>query len=176
MAIAAFDAKCFRRGRTVAGQDGAGGYKKDVGFNTQLGAGVVVDRTDEFAARYGTASRDLLGSFGDDGGIPFPSSEYLKRRLGMSKAISFADQLVSEIAGLVESIHCSYVILPPSKFPSVGVGGHGMPATSIPTRRFIDNLGPMFSYLTAHSYLWVRGHHPLRTGRKNEHTVADSCL
>lgn len=46
MTIAAFDAKCFRRGGTVAGQDGTGGGKKDVGFNTQLGAGVVVDRTD----------------------------------------------------------------------------------------------------------------------------------
>lgn len=76
----------------------------------------------------------------------------------MSKAISFADQLVSEISDLVESIHCSYVILPPSQVPSVGVGGYGMPATSIPTRRFIDNLGPMFSYLTAHSYLWMKGY------------------
>ena len=72
----------------------------------------------------------------------------------MKKAISFADQAITGVQNLIETVHCSYVILSHKKIKEVNVGGFKSSSTSIPTNKFIYNLGPMFSYLTASSYLY----------------------
>ena len=151
--IAAFDAKQFRRGRRVAGE---GQEEKYVGFNSPLGAGIIISDPEEFASRYVRASKNLADSFGIGASAPFFSSNRLKSAVGYPKAISFADQLVSEVQDCIESVHFSYFILSPQKVPAVRVGGLDTPMVDIGTRKFADMLGPMFSYLTAHSYLWSK--------------------
>lgn len=158
MTIAAFDAKQYTRMRSIPVQIGKKHTKKDVAFQTQLGAGVIISKPEEFAKQYVKANTELQDSFGLDYNLPFFSSSQLKKALGFEKAISFADQIIQSVQERIDSIHCSYAILSPSKKPTVEVGGQDSPKVSIPTGKFIDNLGPMFSYLAAHSYLWKIGY------------------
>jgi hypothetical protein len=58
----------------------------------------------------------------------------------------------------VDSIHHTYVILPPAKIKTVQVGGYKSAVVQKPTNQFIDSLGPMFSYLTAQSFLYVNNY------------------
>ena len=158
MTIVAFDAKKFSRGRP---KQGPGKADRSKVFETHLGIGVIIDEPDAFVRAYLDTSRDLARSFGIDRDIPFFSSTFLKNNLGISRATSFSDQLVSSIQEHVASVHCSYVILPPSKISVVSVGGLQCPTIDMPGSKFIDNLGPMFSYLTAHSYLWMKQYRDL---------------
>lgn len=155
MTIAAFDSKRFRREKRSIVPSGEKNDDNRVMFSSQLGAGVIISKPDEFTKRYVEESRRLQESFGLEGSLPFLSSSRVRRSIGIAKATSFADQLLTSVSSLIDSIHCSYVILPPSKVPSVSVGGLGCPATAVLSERFVENLGPMFSYLTAHSYLWM---------------------
>ena len=158
MTIAAFDAKQFRRGKPIIISEGNKQITKYVGFNSQLGAGIIVNEPLKFITHYTNINQELMKDFEIHNELPFFSSSHLKATLGISKAIVFADQLITKISKMIESIHCSYLILPPSTIPLVTVGGFKCPTTDIATNQFIDNLGPMFSYLTAHSYLWMRGY------------------
>lgn len=153
--IAAFDAKQFRRGKQIIVLEGEKQVKKDAGFNSQLGAGIIVSDPNGFTEHYISANQDLMKSFGIDMNLPFFASNHLKNISGIRKTIAFADQLISKIQKYIESIHISYVILPPTKTKPINVGGLKNITMEIGPRQFIDNLGPMFSYLTAHSYLWM---------------------
>ena len=102
-------------------------------------------------------NRDLKDSFKIVNDMPFFSSTYLKHTLGMPKAISFIDHLITGVQEHISSIHCSFVVLPSSKIPTIKVGGFRN-CIDRPTHLFINDLGPMFSYLTAHSYLWMKGY------------------
>ena len=122
---------------------------------------MVTDDPDRLVEEIVRTSGDLMRRFGLDLGVPFVSSTRLRNAVGISKAILFADLLVTAVQPYVSSVHFSYVILPPSKVPSVRVGTGSEKCRDIPTRVFVANLGPMFSYLTAHSYLWMRGYKDL---------------
>ena len=153
MTIAAFDAKQFRRGKPINALSGDESTNKYFGFNSQLGIGVIIDEPEEFTKQYIDINLNLKNSFKINSSLPFFSSTYLKEYIGLPKTIAFTDQLISEIGNHIKSIHCSYVILPPPKIPTIEIGGLKNYKKKIPTNKFIDNLGPMFSYLTAHSYL-----------------------
>jgi len=155
MVTIAFDAKQFRRGKVIiVPSTNHGSTEKYFGFNSQLGMGVVISKEAEFIKKYIQKSEELRESFKIEEKLPFFSSTQLKRSIGLPKAIAFVDQLISEIQNTIDAIHCSYVILPPKKVKTISVGGFRCPAINKPTNQFIDNLGPMFSYLTANSYLF----------------------
>ncbi len=149
--VAAFDSKPFNRG-TVAEARGAPGEEKYTGHSTQLGIGVVIPDEDAFTRAFVAEFDRLKGRFDIDTSLPFMSTNGLLKH-GRRKAIALADKLVSSIQDTIECIHCSFVGLSPITHPTVSVGGSGGSARSIRTRSFIDRLGPMFSYLTAQSYV-----------------------
>lgn len=124
------------------------------GFRTQLGIGVVVSDKDAFRDRFAAKFAELRDTLGMGGQVPFcPSSHLL--RYGEDKAVAFSDQLVRSVQDVIESVHCSYVILPTTESDTIRVGGLACPARRIPTWLFIKNLGPAFSYMVAHDYLYV---------------------
>ena len=57
---------------------------------------------------------------------------------------------------MIESVHCCHVVLAPKMHEVIKAGGANCPAERIETRSFIGKLGPMFSYLTAQSYVHTR--------------------
>ena len=156
MTVVAFDSKRFRRVKRSVRQSNEASDKKDIVFSSQLGVGVVISKPDEFTKRYIDTSRRLQKSFGLDTSLPFLSSSIVRQSVGIAKATSFIDQLLTSVSPLIDSIHCSYVILPPSRVQLVSVGGYGCPVDRVSPGLFVENLGPMFSYLTAHSYLWMK--------------------
>ena len=153
MKIAAFDSKGFHRGKYIVTVAGANPVEKYLGFNSQLGMGVIMPDSDEFVKAFVGKVAELRESFKIKDNLPFFSSSHLIRILGMKKAILFADQVITHVQNLIETVHCSYVILPPKKISHVKVGGFNNKLILMPTNKFLDNLGSMFSYLTASSYL-----------------------
>jgi len=154
MVTIAFDAKQFRRGKVIIVPSEDGSTEKYFGFNSQLGIGVTFSKEPEFLEKYIKKNEELRQSFKIEEKLPFFSSTQLKRSIGLPKTIAFVDQLISEIQDTIDAIHCSYIILPPKKIKTVAVGGFRSSVVNKPTPQFIDNLGPMFSYLTANSYLF----------------------
>lgn len=153
MRVAAFDSKPFNRG-TIAEARGAPGEEKYTGHSTQLGIGAIIPDEAAFKSAFVEEFDRLKGKFDIDTDLPFmPTNGLLKH--GRWKAIAFTDKLVSSIQDTIEGMHCSFVILPPKIHPTVTVGGNGDSTRAIPTRSFIDRLGPMFSYLTAQSYVYT---------------------
>lgn len=153
MRVAAFDSKPFNRG-TIAEARGALGEEKYTGHSTQLGIGAIIPDEAAFKSAFVEEFGRLKGEFDIDTGLPFlPTNGLLKH--GRRKATAFADRLVSSIQDTIEGMHCTFVHLPPTTHPTVSVGGGGDPARDIHTRLFIDRLGPMFSYLTAQSYVYT---------------------
>lgn len=153
MRVAAFDSKPFNRG-TIAEARGAPGEEKYTGHSTQLGIGAIISDEAAFTSAFVEEFDRLKGKFDIDTDLPFmPTNGLLKH--GRWKAIAFTDKLVSSIQDAIEAVHCSFVILPPKIHPTVPVGGNGDSTRAVPTRSFIDRLGPMFSYLTAQSYVYT---------------------
>ena len=155
MKVAGFDAKAFHRGKPIPTPvEDSDSVEKYLGFNSQLGVGAIIADDAGFAMAFAGKSGELRESFGIKEKLPFFSSTQLKQILGLRKAISFADKTITAVQGLIESVHCSYTILPPKTIETIPVGGFKSSLIDKPTNEFIDSLGPMFSYLTAHSYLY----------------------
>ena len=153
MRVAAFDSKPFNRG-VIAEARGVPGVEKYTGHSTQLGIGVVIPDAGAFTRAFVAEFSRLKDEFNIDTGLPFMPMNGLVKH-GRRKAIAFADRLVSSIQDTIESMHCSFVALSPKAHPTIPVGGGGDSARNVQTRSFIDSLGPMFSYLTAQSYVYT---------------------
>lgn len=153
MKVVAFDAKSFQRIRRRWSADEAR-EEKTRSFVSQLGIGVTIPEPEAFAERYVEASQDLQKEFDLDYTTPFFSSTCLKDHLDVFEAADFASRLVSMVQDHIESVHCSYIALPTPDAAHVEVGGIRCARERIPAVKFIDGLGPMFSYLTALSYIW----------------------
>lgn len=151
--LAAADSKSFRRGKVVDVWKNGKMVQQYEGFRSQLGICVSFKDEKEFVKRYISKIAELCQDFGFEQELPFYSSTHLKQIIGLNKTIPFVDQLISEVEKTIESIHCSFVILPPASIPTVEVGGLQCPTEKIETGTFIETLGPMFSYLTASSFL-----------------------
>ena len=122
-------------------------------FVSQLGVGVTIPEPEAFVKEYLKTSQDLQ-EFDLDYTTSFFSSTCLKDYLDIFEAADFASRLVSRVQDHIESVHCSYIALPTSDTAYVEVGGVKCAKTQMPTVKFIKSLGPMFSYLTALSYIW----------------------
>lgn len=151
--IVAFDAKSIQRTKREWSSDGTVEEKTRV-FLSQLGIGVTVPEPGTFAKEYVEASQDLRTEFGLDYATPFFSSTCLRNHLDIFEAADFANRLVSRMQNHIESVHCSYIVLPTPETTDVEVGGFKCAKSRVPAIKFIESLGPMFSYLTALSYIW----------------------
>lgn len=154
MKVAAFDAKSFQRIKREWGADGTTEEKTRT-FVSQLGIGVTIPEPEMFAKEYVEASQDLQREFNLKYATPFFSSTCLRDHLYIFDALDFASRLVSRMQDHIESVHCSYIALPTLEIPDIEVGGIKCAKNRIPTIKFIDSIGPMFSYLTALSYIWT---------------------
>lgn len=153
MKIAAFDAKQFQR---VKKQWNPEEQKEKTlpAFTTQLGIGVTIPEPEEFARRYIDVSQELKEEFDLDYATPFFSSASLRDHLNTIEMSKFMKQLVSGVQDFVESVHCSFVLLPVAEMPHVETGGIKCPKETTPTVKFIQKLAPGFSYMTALGYVW----------------------
>lgn len=151
--VAAFDAKMFQR---VKKQWNPEAQKEETltVFTSQLGIGVTVPDPEEFTKRYIDVSQELREEFDLDYSTPFFSSACLRDHLNTIEMSRFMKQLVSGVQDFIESVHCSFVLLPVAEMPHVETGGIKCPQETIPTVRFIERLGPGFSYMTALGYVW----------------------
>ncbi|ABK77596.1 conserved hypothetical protein [Cenarchaeum symbiosum A] len=155
MTVIGFDAKRFARGRPASHESKERGCS---GFSTHLGVGVSIDDPRAFADRYTDVNSKLKGDYQVEDDAPFFSSSHLKKHSGMKKAISFADRLITEMQEYISSVHYSYVILSQKELPAIRTGGLQSYTKFVPTADFVEKLGPMFPYLTAHSFLWMNGY------------------
>lgn len=153
---AAFDAKRFRRVRFENTSDNDTQAEIAKEFYSPLGVGVEIPNPRAFVKEYQATVGNLVDSFQVGYQRPCYDSTCLKRELGLRKAIPFADNLIQGIQEQIDKIFISYVILPPSLFPEVNVSGLHSPERTLETSVFLRNLEPMFSYLTAWSYLRER--------------------
>ena len=154
MKVVAFDAKPFSRIKKRRSLK-SGEKETTVAFKSQLGIGVTIPKPEEFARRYIEVSQDLREQFSLDYSTPFFSSASLRDHLNVLEKADFARQLVSGVQDLIESVHCSFVMLPATKIPHIETGGIKCPRVTITTGEFIENLAPAFSYMTALGYMWV---------------------
>lgn len=123
MRVAAFDAKQFHRGSQVEVKaENSGSIEKYLGFNSPLGTGAIIPNDEVFTKAFLEKSNELREGFHISENLPFFSSTHLKQSLGLRKAISFADQIITTVQDLISTLHCSYVILPPKKIRAVPVG------------------------------------------------------
>ena len=154
--VAAFDSKPFNRGSIVKAH-GEEGVEKYVGYSTQLGIGAIVPDVDAFTSAFVAEFASIKDEFGISTSLPFMPANGLLKFRSRRKAVAVAEKIIRSIGGMIEGVHCSFVALPTKTYETVPVGGGGGSAHSLPTRSFIDSLGPMFSYLTAQSYAHAAG-------------------
>jgi hypothetical protein len=151
-----FDSKDFDRSKIIKEADPVDPSKmieKNKGFYSPLGVGVLFKNADSFRNAFFDQFSMLSINFKISLPVPFCSSYYLKKMIGLGKAISFYDQLVTNLQDYIDLVHVSYVVLPPAEFPKVRVGGTNYPEIEINTFDFLRNLSPMFSYITAWNFL-----------------------
>lgn len=154
MKVVAFDAKKFQRIRNIWNADKAKEEKTTV-FLSQLGIGVTIPEPEAFVKRYVEVSQDLRREFDLDYATPFFSSACLKDNLSFFGAANFARQLITRVQCYIESVHCSYIVLPTPDTTNIEVGGIMCAKRQMPAMRFIESLGSAFSYLTALGYIWA---------------------
>lgn len=145
MKYVAFDSKDYKR--TKKSDDGI-----EHGFYSPLGVGIVVDDYDAFKEAYMEATVELCADFQINAPMCLYSSSMLKNEIGNNPAIPFAQKLIDRTSKYISKIHFSYMVLPPKKFPSITVGGEKTGTQEIETEKFLRNLGPMFSYISAWNY------------------------
>ena len=151
--VVAFDAKQFQR---VKKQWNSQEQKEKTltVFTSQLGIGVTVPEPKKFIKRYIDVSQELKKEFDLDYSTPFFSSSSLRDYLNTIEMSKFMKRVVSGVQDFIESVHCSFVLLPIAEMPHVKTGGIKCPQETVPTVRFIEKLAPGFSYMTALGYVW----------------------
>lgn len=173
-----FDAKNFDRSKIIHQEnptDPDNPIKLNKGFFTPLGAGVLYKNPEVFSQCYYQTVQSLAKDFKISISSPFYASSFLKKELGLSKAIPFCDKLVAKMADFIDLIHISYVILPPTQRPTVCVGGNKCPEITMSTIKFLRDLAPMFSYISAWNF--VRRHRHKKydlhiDSFRSKHTIA----
>lgn len=159
MRIAAFDAKNFDRTKPVEVSDPLTPgkvIKKQKGFFTPLGVGVLLKDGEAFSRAYCDVNGRLATDFGMAHTAPFYSSNHLKKKMGMAKSIAYCNALIEEIQRHIELVHVSFVTLSPSEQATVLVGGSKCPQKHVRTEEFLRELPPIFSHIAAWNY--VRRH------------------
>lgn len=147
MLIVAFDSGDFSRRKKVNGQ-------REIVFFTPLGAGIAINANsvEKFKTMYQNVCGELVAEFEVPTKRVVYSHASLWKEVGHRKTVPFCDNLLKQLQKTIDSVFISYVVLPPKQIESVPVGGYGCPVEDIPTMKFLRNLSPMFSYITAWSY------------------------
>ena len=159
--VAAFDAKEFSRIRYKEEPDPDNPKnKKPSGFYSPLGCGIVTEYPDILEKILLESFKELELSFGFNSGAPFLGSHEIKMYLenDMRRAIAFSDQLVQKVQDYIQHIFFTYIVLPPSKVPTVRVGGHKSPEQEIETYNFLRSCTPAFSAMTAWAFAGKHKH------------------
>jgi len=154
--LTAFDSKEFRRSNKAGEQK----------FYTPLGCEIVVSELEDFYSTYVKKLHELAVRFGIEKCCGCFSPSEHNKIIGRARTIRMSDELLTSVQDLIESVHFSYVILPPKDVPSVEVGGYRSPKIEISTFDFLKQLSSFFSYITAWNYLGI-------VGRENEQIVID---
>jgi len=155
MKSAAFDAKDFRRTKIEFHSNPDNPSEKEEiikEFYTPLGTGVVFENSQEFVEDYISINIELSDRFFVKHRRPFYSSFYLKEDIGLRKTIRFCDELITRLSDHISKLHICYLILSKEKHPTVKVGGSKSPEKEIETPKFLRNMQPMFSYITAWNF------------------------
>ena len=97
---------------------------------------MTIPEPEEFARRYIDVSQELKEEFDLDYATPFFSSASLRDHLNTIEMSKFMKQLVSGVQDFVESVHCSFVLLPVAEMPHVETGGIKCPKETTPTIKF----------------------------------------
>lgn len=144
--VLAFDSKEYRRERLIDG------IMKTT-FYTQLGVGVKINDCEKFHSTYRKICREKRIShvIFEDCYIYNPT--ILSKKYGRDRTSLFLESLIYGLSDYIEEVYFLYVIISPKLYPKIKVGGHYSPTNEIPTFDFLVKLNPMFSYLTAWSYL-----------------------
>lgn len=155
MVVFAADAKEFMRRSSTSIPDvsSPSGYVSvDKAFYTALGSGVVFKNEYVFNKAYYDIIDELAENFKIAHTRHFYCSTDIKKRMdgGDHRAVEFCEELFRHIQDYIEFLFVSYAIFPPSRLPSIRVGGNQCPAKDIPTPVFLRNYLPqMFPHLTA---------------------------
>lgn len=159
MRIAAFDSKDFNRGKVLKiPSESATGATETVfkGYFTPLGVGVTFKNEDLFENGFKTACAKWSKEFGLPPNRPVISSYPIRSQLTLKKAIPLCDRIVTSVADFVDLAFFSWVSLPPNDYPTVEVGGQRSVRTEVPTPKFLRDLAPSFSYITAWNFFGKR--------------------
>jgi len=126
------------------------------GYFTPLGVGITFKNDSLFEYAYRAACAQWSAEFGLPANRPVVSSYPVRSQLTLKRAIPLCDRIVKSVADYVDLAYFSWVSLPPSDYPTVQVGGQRSPRLEIPTQKFLRNLAPSFSYITAWSFFGKR--------------------
>lgn len=143
--VLAFDSKEYRREKEIEG------IRKTV-FYSPLGVGVKFSETNDLLSVYQKICKEKAKSQAILDNYYIYSSGSLRKKYGDQRTIAFLEAILFRISEYIEKAFFSYVILPPDKIPFVTVGGIGCPTINVSTLKFLTQLNPMFSYITAWKY------------------------
>lgn len=144
--VIAFDGKEYRREKFIEGE------RRTV-FYTPLGVGVKIPDVAEFETHYIKTSREKRKSHAVLDIHHIYNITHLRKKYGEERTISFLESILYSLRDKIDEVFISYAILPPDKIPEITVGGTGCSTSTISTSKFLVQLNPMFSYLTAWKYL-----------------------
>jgi len=144
--VLAFDSKEYKR--EIVTVDG-----RQLSFYTPLGVGIKINDVEELKSQYKETCKEkrIPHAIFDDCSIY--SSNNLNKKYGYDRTAAFLESLVYGVSDFIDEVYFSYVILSPKDYPQINVGGHFSPTVPVKIFDFLKNLGPMFSYITAWSYL-----------------------
>jgi hypothetical protein len=153
--LLAFDSKDYLRRKVFQSKDLITGEPRairDTIFYSPLGVGVTFGDHNAFKDVCAKRVAELAESFQIRDKRVLYDSTSLKELLTPEKALPFCDQLITKLKRYIESLHFTYVVMPPQEHPTITVGGNKCPAYDIKSAEFVRCLGPMFTHIAAWSY------------------------
>lgn len=159
MRIVAFDSKDFNRGKIVrkpAEPPALGTVREYKGYFTPLGVGLTFKHEDLFRNAFVKACSRWAAEFSLSMDRPVLSSYPVRSHLPLKAAIPLCDKIIQEVQEYIELAFFSWISLPLDQYPTVEVGGQRTPRKEIPTPKFLRDVAPSFSYMTAWSFFGKR--------------------
>lgn len=155
----AFDSKDFNRSRVIRVPSKTDPLATETvyrGYFTPLGAGITFKNADLFESAFIDACRNWALEFGLGGGWPILSSYLARSQMPLYRAIPLCDKIVQDVQDYVDLAFFSWLSIPPTSYPTVSVGGTRAPRKEIPTPKFLRDVAPYFSYITAWAFFGKR--------------------
>jgi hypothetical protein len=141
----AFDAKEFKRERYDDG--------RKITFYTPLGIGIEVENLTDLKEAYIKVCKEKCMSHAIFENCSIYSSNNLCKKYDHNRVSSFLESILYGIKDYIKKIYITYVIISPTDYPTITVGGHHSPSIPVNIFDFFRRLSPSFSYITAWKYL-----------------------